>query len=503
MARRFSELALAGFSGGLNTELDATSLELDELAEALNVRIGNKGEVERRTGYRRFDQGLDAPVHFLHRWRTKDGEDQILVVDEQGDLEVQSGSNPTAFAHKGNVGAASIGDEIKFPVTFTTAEDELYIGTLRHGKLRKWNGTRLADVTGVYKPTDKDDDNVYREAPAGQHVVYRHGRLHIGNTQASPSRIWFSKFLLPEAIREAAWVDLDPEDGSSIRAMIPYRDDLAVLKDNSLWVLTGRDPTTYALRTVDTLRGTVAVRSVCQMRGMLVFFDRDSGLWAYDGSSLSLLSEKINKYLLGGIDYPECNRAAAYFGDDRLYLSVPWEGDTTRTFVMNADNGAWSEYDSGFSVGDFHSQQRLQGYEGRDGLYVADPSIDTIDGTDYVSKFRTPWLNPSGAGTRSRLRRLEVVVDAVPSSLNTFIIELYRELDHMDPYRTRLFHTDPFPFDARVQDERAMHSVALDGWGGRLHHMQLAVTMQNSPAQLNRMDLLVSTTLDERGERRA
>ena len=62
MAARFSELRLDGFSGGLNTELDATSLEIEELAEALNVRIGNQGEVQRRTGTAR-----STLSHHLHR----------------------------------------------------------------------------------------------------------------------------------------------------------------------------------------------------------------------------------------------------------------------------------------------------------------------------------------------------------------------------------------------------------------------------------------------------
>ena len=504
----YTAFEFAGFDGGLNTEIDGTSLEPNELAEALNVRIGDKGEVERRTGYSRYDNSLLEPVTHLHRWVQKDFTDNLLVIDTKGDLWVRYEANPYSFRKIAGIGTSSINDPEKYPVAFAAGEDKLYISTLRHGDLRRWDGVAMASVTAIYKPVkdpNMPDDlelPTYIKPPVGRHMVYRHGRLFVAHTTANKSRLHFSDYLQPERFKTEAWIDLDPEDGSTVNAMVAYEDSLFLFKDNSLWQLTGRDQTTYQLRTVDKLRGCYSPLAVCQMRGVLIFFDRDSGVWAFDGSTSTLISQKINKHLLSGLDYSECHRAAAYFGDDRLYLSVPWEGDTTRTFVMNAQNGAWSEYDSGFSVGSFHEQMRLQGYEGRDGLYLADPSLDTIDSTAYVSKMRTPWVFPGGPGIKARMRRLELVVDAVPTDLNTFTIDLYRDLNGEDVHISRMFHTEPFPF-ARSQHERAMHEVTLDGWGKRFHSMQLAVTMSGIPSQLNRMSVLVTAQPDERGERRA
>lgn len=502
---------LSGFAGGLNTELDATSLELNELSEALNVRIGNKGEVERRTGYSRFDQAsLPAAIFSLYRWVAKDGNENLLAGDINGDLWCRYDAHPRTFVKKDNLGSFNLGVPFTYPIAFAAGEDNLYISSLRGTSsapkpLKRWNGTILEDVTAIYDPSkDPNDDNKYIKPPVGQQMVYRHGRLMIAHTVADTSRIWFSNHLQPERFREQAWIDLDPEDGSSITAMISFADELIIFKDNSMWELTGRDPTMYSLRTVDKLRGTVSPGALCQMRGALVFFDRDTGVWSYDGSSLTLISEKINKYLLGGIDYSECHRASAYFGDDRYYLSLPWEGRTGRTFVMNAQNGAWSEYDNGFSVGDFHNQQRLQGYSTLDGLYLADETRDDIEGLpDHVSRFRTGWLFPVGEGAKARMRRLELVVDAIPTSLDTFTVELFRELNDKDPHVTREFHTEQLLFETRTPSNRAMHQVALDGWGKRWHSMQLAVTMTHIPSQVNRMTVFISAKVDERGERRA
>lgn len=494
-------ITLGGFIGGLNTSSDATALEPDELTEAMNVRIGDKGEVSRRTGYELWADGMSAPAHHLHLWTEKSGVENMIAITIIGEMFVKKLSD--YFTAEFVFGYAVEGDRELYPISFAAGEDFLYISTLRQRRVQRWDGSTMVAMDQVYVPVDEDDDATYMAMPCGQHLAYRHGRMYVGHTAANPSRVWFSNVLQPEVFTVESWVDLDPEDGSTITAMTGYADELFIFKDNSMWELTGRDPTTYALRTVDKLRGTVSPKTICQMRGLLVFFDRDTGIWGYDGSTLTLLSEKINEYILEGQNYEAAGSAAAYFGDDRLYVSVPWATGGTRTFVMNAQNGAWAEYDSGFHVGMYYHNDRYQSFAGKPGLQIANPKLDEIVGDQYESHFRTAWLVPLGPGIKARLRRLELVVDANQGA--EISIDLFREMQedyvHMNRTFQVLYNQIDVPYN-RTGRSSHMHTITLDGWGQRLHSMQFRIGMKYLPTQINRVVAFVSGGEDVRGERR-
>ena len=485
MAKQFSPLEYSGFTGGLNKDSDMMALDPTELRDAVNVRIGDKGEIQRRPGYRQYSVDLASPQHFLHYWLSPANDMGTFTVDEWG--KVFKG-NTTTFDEIGDLGKSDIGDLIKYPVGFASGEGYLYITTLRQGHVKRWDGAELIDLDEAADPIDDDDETVYLVPPVAQHIAYRHGRLYLGNTSKNTSRIWFSAVLDPGRFDEEAWVDLDPEDGTWITSMVNYGDELIVFKNNSLWELTGRDPTTYTLRTIDRLRGTVSPKTVCQMRGMLVFFDRDSGIWGYDGSQLTLLSEKINNYILLNQAYSRAGAAAAYFGDHRLYVSIPWLDGSNHTFVLNANNGAWAEYDSGFYVGAYHLQNRFMSVPDTAGLLIADGTEDTIAGETYRSAARTGWVEPLGPGTKARLRRMELVVDGVEGAM-------IRVQIHPDMSTATLAYKD-----ARIPSRSGPHRMAYDGWGGNLHSIQFSFQLFK-PVELSRFTAMFSGRRELHGER--
>jgi len=500
MSSELQQIVLEGFAGGLNTSVDATALKPDELAEALNVRILDNGEVQRRTGYDQWSHGVDSDVHHVTLWTDPSGIDEVIAVDLAGHFFVAE-STPE-FTSRGTIGASAAGDLVKYPVGFAASEDLLYVSSLRHQRVYKWGGTSLSEVDTAYVPPtpgdgEIEDTNVYVVMPAGQHLVYRHGRMYVGHTFENPSRIWFSHVMDPERFDEEGWIDLDPDDGTTITAMVNYADELFIFKDNSMWELTGRDPTTYTLRAVDRLRGTVSAKTVCQMRGMLVFFDRDSGVWGYDGSQLTLLSEKITHVLLGRLAYGSANRAAMYFGDDRLYLSVPAEDGGYATFVMNAQNGAWSMYDTGFHVGMYRMNERIQAIEGHVGLAIADPDLDLVLGDSYTSKIRTAWLLPAGFGATSRLKRVEGIAEA--RQWTRINIEVFHEMRSDVVVDSRGILVRPSPMTQYATSDTVTHQFAVDGWKGRFHSIQLGVELAGEPTQLNRLSLFVRSRADVRG----
>jgi hypothetical protein len=408
---------------------------------AENVRIGTRGEVELRTGYTQHDSNLVAEVAFLYPWRTGAGVDHMIVVDNAGDVWEDSLDGTFTDSTKNTNPATTLED---LGVGFAGAEGSVYITskTITSDPIA-FDGTTWSNVTGF---------------PKAKTLVYRHGRMFAMNTSTRPTGILFSNYLDVETFDAADYIEVDPNDGYQINAAAAFGDDLVVFKDKALWKLSGRTPSSFALYQVDSLRGSVAPRGLCELRARLFFIDRDTGIWAFDGAEMERVSEPINEYFLMNQDYDNAHKASAYAIGNRAYFSIPWTGATNRMLVWNADTEAWTEYDGGFNDSIFYLNDRYLGLPGATGLYKADsasklhpPSVSDINGT-----VRTAWLRLGGPGAKARVRRIEALVDALDGQ--TVTVNMYRDFDPTTVYATRNFTGGP-AFAGSATDQRV---VALD-----------------------------------------
>lgn len=479
--KQYQGFQYAGFEKGLNTHADSSRLEEDELAESLNFRLGPRGELQMRTGYTRFDVNLVDSIPWIFPWRSFAGVDHLIAVDLAGDIwEDTLDGTFTDSTH--NVNPTFTLED--FGVGFASADKFAYVSSKTIGSVVSFDGTSWAQVAGI---------------PSGKQLHFRHDRLFSINTLASPSRVFFSGFLTPEIFAVEDFIDFDPDDGFQINASVVFGDDLILFKDNAIWKLSGRQPASFATYRLDNHRGTVAPRCVAQLRGRLIFFDRDTGVWAFDGANFELLSQPINDFILDNQDYDAGWQASAYVGEDRYYLSVPQEGGGDKTFVYFADTGGWSEYNTGFSGAASYLNERYLGLNGADGIHFADDASNIVppDVAPLVGRMRTGWLRVGGPGNKARIRRVEMTVKAQDDVDAT--INMYRDFDGVTVYKTRDFVGGGTPYAGASSDEERV--IALDGWNNRVHAVQFEITTVETPFQLNDLTVFYTGGVDVRGER--
>ena len=479
----YKAIKLDSWEGGLNLHADASRLEDTELSYAMNVRLGPRGEVQMRTGYTQYDDGslTDIPS-FLYPWRSFAGDDFLIATASTGSGggSVWYGSDDTFTDSTKDV---LPGTTLPiWGVGFAGALKKLYVSS-KNSSVISFDGTTWADVTTI---------------PRGKILFFRHGRLFSINTLARPSGVYFSALNDAETVWDANnYVEAAPDDGYEINCADIFGDDLILFKDQSIWQLSGRSPSALGLYKLDSQRGSVSPRAFSQLRGRLFFYDRDSGIWAFDGSGFELVSQPINNYMLAGQNYDLAYQATAYTGEDRVYFSIPWFDASRHTFVYHGQTGAWTEYDSGFAAACSYLDTRYLTLPGVDGIVYADTTSSLVapSATPLVGTFRTGWFELGGPGLKARVRRIEMSIEAPATTEIT--MKMYRDHGTTTPLVTRTI-TGGGDSWATGATERI---VAEDGWGGRLHSCMFEFSTNDYPFQLNNMTVFYTGGADVRGER--
>ena len=467
-----------GYLGGLNKDADVARLEPDETPEALNVQIGPRGEVTKRKGYVRYDTGLTTRIETLFSWTDGTGKDWLMAIDSTGQIFASEGSSGT-FTNSGqNIGAG--GSHIRHPVGLVVANGNLYVSHRRGGNTLKWTGSTWSSVAAV---------------PKAQFLRWRFEQLFVANVAGKPSDLRVSIELNPEDFTtEPAIFGFEPDDGTEIRGMAASGDDLLVFKDHSIHIFAGKVRSDFQKYRLDSLRGTFSPRSIQQVRGLIIFYDRDTGVWAWDGSAFTLISEKLNRYLLDNVTYESAFLATGFVRRDSYFLSLPWQGGTTnqRTFMYSTLTNSWTEWDFGVYDGQLHlNRDFIAGPRGELGVYEAGVT-NQDNGANIHVQFKTPWMTPGGPGNQARLRRLETNMAATGAQIN---VTLYQEYDGF-PVLTRSFEASN---PNKMSESDLIKN--LNGWGGRADSHQLEfVNDDDNELQINWNNAIFSTTRDILGE---
>ena len=496
-------VALAGFVGGLNRDADPFQLQLDESPDALNVDFGLRGSVSKRAGFARYDSPTVASIFKrLVTWVRQGGATYRIAVNTSGDIYEDTGASLTDSAM--NSGGTS---EDQHHIAISSLNNLVYV-TAINGGAHSFDGTTWTTVTQTAF------DGTAARYPWAKFTIVKHDRVFAANVDDAStryrSRVHFSNLLLAETWDAADYIDFDPDDGESITAMAEFGEDIVVMKNHSFQLLSGRTTESFSRWVIDEHIGTVSPRAVVPMGSILVFFDRDSGVWAYDGSGFSLLSEKINNYILDGINYSQAYKASAFVHREKMYLSVPWGTDAypSRTFVWDQRTQAWSEYDIGIFDAD-KDGATIYGAspDNAQGVFTMQSTLND-DGAAIDSYVRTAWLAIEGPESKSRIRRLDLAFTALGN--HDVDVIMYRNFETATPYITQAINTDPggAVYGTAVYGTSTYGSgvdqvfLPTTGWGKRFRTVQFRFGVDGigEDFQLNRGTLHVSSLDRVRGE---
>lgn len=173
--------------------------------------------------------------------------------------------------------------------------------------------------------------------------------------EVRPNRVYFSKLQEYEAVPLVNYFDIgSPEE--PIRALVPLRDGVIVLKTDGIYRISGNDRASFAVNPIDTTVSILAQYSVAVLSNRVFFFS-EQGVVAVSDNAAEIISRPIETQLLqlSSSVYPNFNEVtfAVSYESDRKYIlgTVTTSADTyaTQAFVFNTLTLDWTRWDKPMS----------------------------------------------------------------------------------------------------------------------------------------------------------
>lgn len=525
---------VADFSGGLNLDAGQFNLGGNEVAELVDMDVVGRGGVRRRKAIRavkndgggvleecpRSVWGFEASntnryVYVVAK-KSVSGTNRILWSSQNGgDLTAFTGT-PALF---GLADSAAVGNMTAKART-AVAGDAVwgvwdYGGTLstrpKPFKVDNANALTLPNEAGCLAASPNNfgwtnDIGVFEAGSVaglanGRCIAAHYGFLWVGNTvQGAPSsevrhksRVRWSHPGVYDRWREDDWIDVEVgKDADEITALQSFRDHLLVFKNRSVHAIYGDDSDNFTVVNLSAEFGAVSQEAVAATPFGVFFFDRQSGVWVWDGSQFRWVFGPLGSLLRDGT-VPADKRGDVTCGwvENRLWVGVPWLGESgtrARTLVFDpavGRAGAWTTYSLG--LGPFAGLRQadssllyVAGCSGTRMLQRLEQSGDvdelTVDGSNdpvpsaITGSFRTPWIEV-GAGSEKQWKRPDVVVTAdgsIELVVDAFFDYVYEaDVPRKTFYVSRVVGVDELTWaEVPVDDPLTPSEWGSAGWAG-------------------------------------
>ena len=232
-------------------------------------------------------------------------------------------------------------------------------------------------INGTYTITKVDADkftipvNVTDIGSAG----YVFKQLVYSDNVVAPNRLYFSKTSQPEAVPSTNWMDIGAKDSAILR-ILPLRDNLFVLKEEGVYIVSGTTAPDFSARLVDSI--TFAAADTAQVLNNKIFALTNQGVVTISDVGVGIISRQIEDLILGVTNARYTNFSTYSFGvsyeSDRAYLLwLPTDtSDTyaTQCYRYNIFNHTWTRWEKNCTCGVINP--------GTDKLYLGDGANDHI-----------------------------------------------------------------------------------------------------------------------------
>lgn len=200
----------------------------------------------------------------------------------------------------------------------------------------KWNGINAPSILSG-------------DAPLLYAVVTHNNRIW-GVDAEHPSSVHYS-----EPLDATDWSDsynvisINPSDGDKITSLIVFGQNLVVIKEKSMYLITGNQSANFSVLPLDTETGSPGLYTACLADRYLAYISQD-GVRLTDLNTSTLLTLKIDT-LWRSIDHYALSNAVIAYKDRKLFVSLPdprytvgtptWSFITTM-WVYDFVHSAWS-----------------------------------------------------------------------------------------------------------------------------------------------------------------
>lgn len=328
MASNESIIKINKFTG-LNTN-DSITIDDTELTECLNFDLSPSGELKKRPGLvRPNNTGITAAENVLALG--------VLYIATGGaHILARTGQNIWYTADGGVSWTGIFAANASFGTVLegTQYNDTFYMVNGSATTIWTWNGSVGATIT----PT-----------PVGSSITAYKDRLWVANRNSTvtPSRLYFSKiadFTSATGWPSTNFLDVSPNDGDYISAIVPYQDLLYIFKSRSIWVLyVSGDPTTWTLK--NTFLGAGCTHSsAIKIHDDYIYFMGAYGFYKTDGTQLVNISSAVKTFFdPDGLGDSVAIPWSIIYGNRLIFVGYGAAG-TPICLVYYFETGGWSQW---------------------------------------------------------------------------------------------------------------------------------------------------------------
>lgn len=335
---------LIQFTGGLNSTGGPLSLSDQESSKLQNVDFDKFGSVVKRAGYLNanssaFNSG--ARWTGLLDYELSTGVRNLVgVCGNKVAYWVSSSITgaPTDITGAitvtaGNVACSAVFRDIAF---FTNGQDLPF----------QWTGTGNCAVQTV--PTGL--------TTAKYNCVFS-GYFFLANTVVTGtshrSRLHYSNINQPNIWTDLDFVDVSPDDGSSITGLAVLGTSLCIFKGKSIWIaqFTGNADTPFQFSQSNSAVGTVSHQSLQQIDNGIVFLSWD-GLYFFDGYNSYKISDRLNSTFSNDLATLQFSNVCSMFQHtkNRYWLGISATGKSTNDTVITWTKAKTTTQTDAFSI---------------------------------------------------------------------------------------------------------------------------------------------------------
>jgi len=241
------------------------------------------------------------------------------------------------------------------------------------------------------------------------------GHIFMAGDPESASRLYWSEALDPNVFHANDYLDLAPDDGDRITALARQQDALVIFKRKRMYILHGPSPEESRVDALTDALGALSARGVVSAEQGL-FFLSGQGVAVYDGSPPKVISDVVERILLG-IPALSAGNVAAACWKRRIYWAhedaESGAGHNDRVLVFDLSTNAWTRYE-GWNVaswaawdGEGDQGELYAGAADDAGLVYQMEEGKTDDGSGIACRIAWPYQDLGAAEVWKRLRRVD------------------------------------------------------------------------------------------------
>lgn len=402
---------IPSYLGGINEALDENLIKINEAKKAQNCDI-SRGNLKRIKGYLPYKNlSLSSSIGTMMKFY-KNGVGTLLLCSngniykaENGVLTLlKSGFTENRFDY----------------LNFKTDKDILIFGNGKDNT-QVYDGSTFRDLKHDGKNSAVNSSN---KAPKCSMITLHYERVWAAGDSENPDRLYFSTantngfdpddWTAPisegEANQHGGFIDIPTFDGGKIVGLAVIFDDILVFKSNgdskgSLFKIYGTYPGNYEKIQLFSSNGAIADKSIVSANNRAYFLNKD-GIYIYDGTNVTLISDKINNFI-STLNKDYLKYSVAYFYDNKYILAVP-EGTSAKNNAIIEFNTKTNAFMiiRGIGVNSFIEFEDKLLFTNDSGKVYVYGTGDSFNGALITSYWET-WIND--LGTPEGLKDIEYV----------------------------------------------------------------------------------------------